>query len=260
MKKTHLLAILFGTAVAMPSFAGDVSIAPPPPPVEESSSIFSGSVTLGFDSDYVYRGFEIYGPNGKKARRLVHSALDLNVALTDSLSWDLGAWYASSSVGDYDELNLATKFNYSVGPVTISPSFRWYNYPDFSSPVDNQYEVGLEVSVTPVEGLSLTLGGFYEFEAEQWLFTFDANYTIKIGERFALVPGATISYIDVHDQTWGLDFDGFHHVSAYLKAPISLFKNVTLTPYIAANFPISNELDAIQDNIVYGGATFSVSF
>lgn len=260
MKKTHLLAILFGTALAMPSFAGEVPTTPPPPLVEEESSIISGSVTLGFDSDYVYRGFEIYGPNGEKARRLVHSALDVNVAFTESLSLDVGAWYATSSVGDYDELNLATKLNYSVGPVTISPSFRWYNYPDFNSPVDNQYEVGLELGFSPVEGLSLTLGSFYEFEAEQWYFQFDANYTIKIGERFALVPGATISYIDVDDQTWGLDFNGFHHVTAYLKAPITLLKNVTLTPYIAANFPISDELEAIQDNIVYGGATFSVSF
>ena len=40
---------------------------------------------------------------------------------------------------------------------------------------------------------------------------------------------------------------------------MKLAKNVVLTPYIAANFPLS-DIDEVQDDIVYGGASLSVSF
>ncbi len=260
MKKTHLLAMAASGLFALPSFAGEIVTTTPPPVVEEESSIISGSVTLGFDSDYVYRGNEIPGNNGQKARRLVHAGLDVNAALTDSLSANFNAWYASSAVGNYDELNLYTRLDYSVGPFTIGPSFRWYYYPEVASAFDNQYEVGLELGLSPVENLSLSLGSFYEFETKGWYFQFDANYSIKISDRFALVPGASVSFVDVHSTSWGLTESDFHHVTTYLKAEISLLKNVTLAPYIAVNFPLSSALEAAQDNLVYGGATFSVSF
>ena len=53
-------------------------------------------------------------------------------------------------------------------------------------------------------------------------------------------PAATVSFVDVESADFALDLDGFHHITAYLKAPIKLAKNVVLTPYIAGNFPLSD--------------------
>ncbi|MFN0127051.1 MAG: hypothetical protein ACKV19_10260 [Verrucomicrobiales bacterium] len=262
MNKTHLLSLVAGGAVLGTAFAGTSAPAKgpvAPPPVVEESSMITGSVTLGYDTDYVYRGFEVLSADGDEADQLVWGALDLNAALTDKLSLNFNTWYASSASANYDELDVYTRLTYDFGPISVGPSFKWYHYPHYPSSIDNQYEVGLELFASPVENLNLSTGAFYEFEAEQWYFQFDANYTIKVAESFSLVPGATVSYIDVDSADFALDLSDFHHVTLYLKAPIQLAKNVVLTPYIAGNFPLS-DIDEVQDDIVYGGASLSVSF
>ncbi len=266
MNKKSLFALVLGTALSGAAFAGTESApsakspkGPVAPPVVEESSLFSGSVTLGYDTNYVYRGFEVLSADGEAADHLVWGALDVNAALSDKLSLNFNTWYASSGAANYDELDVYTRLTYNLGPVAIGPSFKWYHYPHYPGAIDNRFEAGLELFATPVEGLAVSVGAFYEFEAEQWYFQADANYTIKVCDAFSLVPGATISFIDVESQDFALDLSGFHHATIYLKAPITLAKNVTLTPYIAGNFPIG-DLDDFQDPIVYGGASLSVSF
>jgi len=263
MKNHLLLSLVVGGAFAGSALAGTEPESKNPkvpvtPPVEESPMI-TGSVSLGYDTQYIYRGFEILSADGEEADHLVWGALDVNAALTDKLSLNFNAWYASSAGADYDELDLYTRLTYNLGPVQIGPSFKYYHYPRYPSPVDNQYEVGLELFASPVENLAIGLGGFYEFEAEFWYFQLDANYTIKLCDWASLVPGATVSFVEVESADFALDLDGFHHITAYLKAPIKLAKNVVLTPYIAGNFPLS-DIDDVQDNIVYGGASLAVSF
>jgi hypothetical protein len=263
MNNPQILALLLsstfvGSALAGTEAAAKNPKAPVVPPVEESPMI-TGSVTLGYDTNYVYRGFEVLSVDGDEAEHLVWGALDVNAALTDKLTLNFNAWYASSGSADYDELDLYTRLTYDFGAVQVGPSFKWYHYPQYPGAVDNQYEVGIEAFTSPVENLVIGVGAFYEFEAEQWYFQLDGNYTIQISENFSLVPGATISVIDVESDDFALDLNGFHHVTAYLKAPIRLAKNVVLTPYIAANFPLS-DIDEFQDDIVYGGASLSVSF
>ncbi len=264
MNKTHLLSLIAGSAVlgsahagtSAPASSGSGSAAPL---LSEASSMITGSVTLGYDTDYVYRGFEVLSADGKEADNLVWGALDLNAALTDKLSLNFNTWYASSASSNYDELDVYTRLTYDLGVVSVGPSFKWYNYPHYPGSIDNQYEIGLEFFASPVENLNLSAGAFYEFEAEQWYFQLDANYAIKVTENFSLVPGATISYIDVDSTEFALDLSDFHHAAVYLKAPIKLASNVVLTPYIAGNFPLS-DIDHVQDEIVYGGANISVSF
>jgi hypothetical protein len=233
---------------------------PPPPAPAPESPLLTGSVTLGYDTTYVYRGYEVLAADGDDADHLVWGALDLNYAVTDKLTWNFNTWYASSAASNYDELDIYTRLLYNVGPFAIGPSFKWYHYPHYPSSIDNQYEVGLELASTPVENLSVGLGVFYEFEAEQWYIQGDINYTIPITENFSLVPGVTCSFIDVSSDKFGLHESDFHHVWAYLKAPIKLSSTVSLTPYIAGNFPVGDQVDDLQDPIVVGGAALSVTF
>jgi len=263
MNKNHLLSLVAGSAVFGSAFAGTSAPSSKgpiaPPPMIEESSMFTGSVTLGYDTDYVYRGFEVLSANGDEANDLVWGALDVNAALSDKLSLNFNTWYASSGSANYDELDVYTRLTYNLGPISVGPSFKWYHYPHYPASVDNQYEAGLELFASPIENLALSTGAFYEFEAEQWYFQVDANYTFVINDSFSLVPGVTLSYMDVDSADFALDLSGFHHSAVYLKAPIKLAKNVVLTPYIAGNFPLG-DLEDFQDELVYGGASLSVSF
>jgi hypothetical protein len=59
----------------------------------------------------------------------------------------------------------------------------------------------------------------------------------------------------------------FNHAAIYVKIPITLRSNVTLTPYVAVNFPFDPIDDLTnflaideQDEEVYGGVALSVGF
>ena len=96
MTNRHIIKslTLLAACSALTAQAG-VTPAPPAAPAPAPTSLWTGSVTLGYDSDYIYRGVEVYGytRNGGdgKATDLVTGALDLNYAINDRWSLNLNA-------------------------------------------------------------------------------------------------------------------------------------------------------------------------
>ncbi len=258
MNKTQLFSIIAGLAMASTALAGGGKnpggrVTAPSTP--EEGGIFGSleaSVTLGYDTQYIYRGVEV-------GDHLIWSALDLNVPLSDSLKWNFNAWYGAlaDTPSDYGELDLYTALRYTAGPVTFGPSYKWYHYTQAEGgALENQHEIGLEATISPVSGLAIYTGAFYEFEVEGFYYEFGVSYTAQINENFALVPGAKVSYSD--DSTVANSSE-FNHVAVSLAAPIKLTSKATLTPFVELNIPLDN-LDANQDEEVHGGAFISVAF
>lgn len=246
--------------------------APAPPPVMTTDSPWSGSVSLGYDTDYIYRGVEVFGTGiDGRAEDLVTGALDVNYVINDQWTWNFNAWYGSSanSGTNYEELRLYTKLLYKVNDqFSFGPSFKYYYFPTFSpGSFDEQFEPGIEAVWLPCRNTTVNAGVFYETEAEQLYVELGVNYLWKINDMFSLVPGALISYVDRDNGMWGGTPSDFNHAAIYLKAPITLKSNVTLTPYVAVNFPLDG-VDATtdgfglgrQDEEFYGGAVLSVGF
>ena len=88
-----------------------------------------------------------------------------------------------------------------------------------------------------------------------WYFETGAAYTIKVCEKFSLVPEAKISY---GEDYYGVK--GFNNVLLKLGAPITLSKNATLTPYVAGSIAIDSLHDLGVDNYFIGGAALTVTF
>ena len=256
-------SLLTGAALAVctivPALAGTPAAKAPLAPAPAAPAM-TGSLTLGYDTQYLYRGYEVLSSSGEKAENLLWGALDLNFGLTDKLSLNLNAWYAQSGSANYSEVDLYTRLSYNFGAFTAGPSFKYYGYPKYGDAVDTQLEPGIEATITAIPNTTIYLGAFYELEAEQFYYELGVSYTAKICDSFSLVPGVSISYIDVDSADFALNESDFHHVTVSLKAPIALTKTITLTPYIAGNFPIGDQVDSFQDNLVYGGANVSFSF
>ena len=109
------------------------------------------------------------------------------------------------------------------------------------------------------------MGVFYETESDQFYGELGLSYLYKINDMFSLVPGALISYIDRDSSSFGSAASDFNHAAVYLKAPITLGSNVTLTPYVAVNIPLDGVDDITfapggQDEEIYGGAILAVGF
>ncbi len=263
--KTTILSIALA-ASSLTAMAG--TPAPAPAPAPEPVSLWSGSVTLGYDSKYMFRGLYVCDD-------LFTASLDLNYAISDRLTLNMNAWYGNGAghLEDYDELNLYVKLLYKVNDqFSFGPSFRYYDYP-FDSSYFEQYEPGLEAVWIPCENATVNMGLYYETETDALYAELGASYLYKVNDMLSIVPGAVISYLDRNDDTYdamgfylgGYDTSGMNHAALYVKAPITLKSNVTLTPYIAYNMPLDTieDNDGLypgQDDQWYYGASLSVGF
>ena len=249
MKKSKLAATvgILGCAAflaAAPVKAGTPVEATMPP----ASSEIGAEVTIGYDTHYIFRGFN-YGEN------LVWAGVDLGVPLSDALSLNLGTWYGTLADDPYDELNLLAGLSYDLGNVEIGVGAIWYYFPQGfdggGSGIDDSLELGASIG-TNIGGIDFGLGYYYDLEEEGSYIELGAEYTYEVSDTVALVPATWISYADDY---YGID--GFNAVGVSLSLPIALTDRATLKPYIAASFEID---DSGQEDELYGGVSLSVSF
>lgn len=251
MKIKSLLTTILSAAFAVSAFAGTAPKAPIP--VQAAEEPLGITSTIGYDTNYVYRGVNF-------ADNLVTAAVDGNFAINDMLSINAGAWYGSSADdsfvlgGSYQELDLYAALMAKVGAATVGLKYQHYFFYGDGSVFEDIDEIGLLLAV-PVGPVDLVGGAYYDFTADGFYIETGVSHTFAVNDRISLIPAALISYADSY---YGVS--GFNHVKLQLSAPIKLTKSATLTPYIAGNFPI-DALDGLgEESRVYGGISLSVSF
>ncbi len=243
IRNTISAALLACTAIS--AQAGAAATAAPAPQAP-SSSVWTGSVTLGYDTDYIFRGQEVSTDN-------VSTRLDLNYGLSAGSTLNLNAWYTNSTDSNFDELNLTATVNYKLSDcMTIGPSLRHYSYP--TSNANTELEFGVALG-TAVGGLPVNLAAYYNEETEGYYLELGTSKSFKVSDTLNLVTSAAIGYMDTDAGVSDLS-----HATVSVALPINL-NGVTLTPYVAGNFPLDG-IDAIttQDDEIVGGVSLKVGF
>lgn len=255
--KTTITSILSVLAIAGSLHAGTPSAKTPISPVVAPADDSLGfSLAVGYDSTYIFRGVK-YGDN------LFSAGITAPIKLDDKTSLTFSPWYGHIVGKSYDELDLPVSLTHDFGFATLGVGYTWYRYP-FSG--FDTSEPNVTFSKT-IGNLTVYGGAYLDVNAKGgdlfankggdagWYFETGAAYTVKVCEKFSLVPEAKISY--------GVDYygvSGFNNVVVKLTAPITLSKNATLAPYIAGTFAIDS-LDAIGGkSYVVGGAALTVTF
>lgn len=235
--------VLGGTALAGTS-GKEVT---PTPPVEKSP--LTGAVTLGYASEYEFRGLDV-------GDDLVSADLTLTYALTDALSLYAGAWYGTLFDGNYNEIDLTAGANYDLGFGTGGLLYRHYLY---DGDLSDNNEIGLTFSTDPelLAGVSFGLASYYDFEFEGFYFELGANYSRQLTDMLGLSLSTGVSYVIDYN---GVDGDGFNHVFAQLALPVTLRENVTLSPFIRSTWAIEELEAAGGDDLLLGGANLTVTF
>jgi Bacterial protein of unknown function (Gcw_chp) len=257
--KVHSLLIPFmSLALVAPAFAGTSgkgSTPVQPAPAPEATPPFTA--TIGYDTDYVFRGVEY-------AKNLISAQIDANLPLTKDLNIDLGAWYGASADDkamafaggtSYGELDLYAALLYKIGPVTTGLKYTWYNYLGHAGTfVKDINELGITLSASAA-GLDFTGGAYYDWTAKGYYFEVGASKTIAITDKVGITPGVLVSYANHY---YGVS--GFNHVKPYVSLPIKLSSSATLSPYIAGNLPIDSLKGLGEKSRVYGGIYLGVTF
>ncbi len=296
MKLNALIKTLgFIALAATPAVAGTAP-APKnpiaPAPVNDDLGI---TASIGYDSSYVWRGLNFgshwvrAGLNGSLL--LVGGAGERGAgAGSTSLLWDVQ--YGSlagdqdhlgpTEVGDssYQRLQLGTALSHDFGPASVNLGYRYYRNMGVlggRAAMNDGQEVSLGTA-TSVGPIKFSSSANYDFVNSYWYIDLNASSTVVITDSISIVPYATIGY--GHNMNWqfasgtGLsnlwhrnNISNFTAVTTGIQVPIKLNSRATLTPYIAANLPMSgmNHLPAkgpttAYSSVLYGGVTLSVRF
>jgi hypothetical protein len=263
-----LMALATAATLTSNAFAG----APAKPAAQkEASSLLAGSildkvtgsVDVGYDSGYYFRGLWFSNNN-------IWEGLTLNLPVTDQLTFTLGALY-TSSVGTninipaskslkYSELDLIASASYDAGFAKFGLVYTYYNFYDtFSgtkvtdglsygnndrdSQITTSSDLGFTVSKS-VGPVNLNAGYWYDFRIGGQYVESSADCPIEITPHFSVVPSVSVGY--------GFDYytfagnpvnapsgpgkrDGFTAVRPALSFPVKITETATFTPYAAMN-------------------------
>ena len=226
--------------------AGDVYVDAKAPVIEpEAPNAIYGSVSVGYESTYLFRGVD-FGDDAP------WSGLDLNYDLSDTVSINAGAWYINPSEGsDNDELDLYASITKTFGDLSISFGGTWFYFPEASADVS---ELGTSLGYS-LGFVDLGASYYYDFETEGHYYEAGVSKSIGLTDTIALnlATGAGFGsdYYDV---------DGFSHVYVTAGLTFALSETVAFDIYVGGNF-VGDDLSAAgEDDDVHGGASLTVSF
>jgi hypothetical protein len=267
MKLNLILVPLVSAGFALSAFAGTSGKAVTEPVQPPADTTLGATLTVGYDTDYVFRGVEF-------AKNLVSGSVDWVVPFDKTFSLDLNAWYGASANAEaapfaggdsYGELDLSPTLLAKIelnsqSSITFGLKYTWYHYMmNAEHFIKDVNELGLNAKYTVNVGpgsLDVAAGAYHDWTAEGWYFEYsvDYNYTI-IKDRLSVQIGVLVSHASHY---YGVD--GGNTVHPWLALPINLTKTATLSPYIAGNLPFDSLKDAGEEKRVYGGVSLSVTF
>ena len=220
-------------------------------PVEEQEAWWSATLSAGYDSKYIFRGFFITNENGGEVGDLVSTDLSFS-----AYNFTLGAWYAASWGDDFTELDIYGSYTYEFGETGLAFTVGGigYFFPDF----DDTWELFAGLSYSPVDWLTASLTYTYDFEVfEGSYIEFKLASSIPlIADVLSLDPYALVSFGDYN--TFGEDFE-LNHVQGGVALVWAMSENITLSGYVAVSEPL-DALDDSQDTEVWGGGRIAFSF
>jgi hypothetical protein len=302
--KSSLSLLALATAATLTSNAHAGAPAKPvAAPAKDSSTLLAGSflekmtgsVDVGYDSGYYFRGLWFSNNN-------VWEGLTLNLPVTDQLSLTFGGIYTSSTntrVVDatgstmlkYSELDLIAGASYDAGFAKFGLVYTYYNFYDtFSgstaagsfgnndrdSRITTSSDLGFTISKS-IGPVNLNAGYWYDFRIGGQYLESSADYPIEVTSHFSVVPSVSVGYgLDYYSFAGNLPAtatsapgkrDGFTAVRPALSFPIKVTETATFTPYAAMNLsgsarynPMTASNTVEGRNDFYFGGKMSVSF
>ncbi len=213
-------------------------------------------VHAGYHSIYEFRGVD-FGDD------LIEAGVDFSTDLGNDFSLSGGVWYADTSGGNFDELDLYVGLKKTFGKVDLSLGYTYYSFPGTSGlntqevylGVSTELKNGVGLSLTYYEDIDLIDGGYLEFEVSK-------SYELSPCVSLDLAVGAAWSF-GYNGDVDGTSLHGFNHYYAKVAAPWKVYGDWTLTPYIkfvGAGNDIANGFDVANEDLFLGGITLSYSF
>lgn len=241
IKKSKAILVALAFTLATPAFAGESTFIAT---ADRPSGNLPGGAYLtiegGVWSDFIFRGRELGDTSGDARAELIFP-------LGDNASLSLGGRYVGGD--DYEQSEGFAAVQQGFGAVTLAAGYRF-----LGMDAGDRHELGLMLG-TQIAGLDWMLSLFHDTEFSGEYIELAARKTWSLNEPVSLALSGGISAVSDY---W-VPGSGFNHAFLRLDMPVSVREGVTLTPWIAGNFPV-DKLDDIQSDEVYGGVSLRLDF
>jgi hypothetical protein len=248
----------------------------------------TGEAAVSVLSAYIWRGQELsrYSAVIQPSATVAYRGFSVNVwGNIDTRPYSAGTdKYASN----FTETDVTLSYSHKFGIVTVGGGYIYYGLaaavPGGPDLLDSQ-EVFASVSVDTILNPTLTL--YKEIDHyHQWYALLGVSHTFALHEKIGLKLAGSISYLKSEDETTYPKFDSnslattdkfnnFHDATLAISVPVSVTKNLTVTPLVTYVLPLSDDakyemrarglqgaaLPSDKDSTyLYGGITASFSF
>lgn len=272
MKKNAILAAIFA-ATMISATAGEVCADKMPcekNPCDECPS-YSGSITAGYDSDYIWRGIQFAEENWWGD---INYTFDLS-CFGDCLGdLTVGLWSLKGNSGPYEEHNLYVSYALPCPILGFDVTLDYVNYTfgDGFFNADDVNEIGASVS-RDILGFGVSYYvGWLDYNnpegLEEWFHNISVARSIAITDCISLELESGAAYWET-----GAD-EGFAYRYTSAALPIAIGCQLTITPYVTyidtneggpthrdvLGPHLNNGNAGSPDDKFYGGVTASWAF
>ena len=222
--------------LAVPAIAGD----------HAGGSDLGAEVSVGYDTDYIFRGANLGGD-------LLWSDVNVSTSLSDGMDLNIGTWYANvTDAGGSDELDIYAGVSTDLGGMSLDIGSTYYYYPTDGG---NTLEFGAALG-TSVGAFDVSAGVYHDLDTENTYFEVGAGTSFDLTDTVSVDLGAAIG--NNQDQVVGGQADGLTALTITIGAPIGLSDNASLNPYVGINVGLDDNQDAGDD--IFSGISLSVGF
>lgn len=221
-----------------------------------SGNSFTSNLTVGFYSQYVWRGYELSKDSLVIQPSLSADYRGFGVNLwgnydTDQYDLDTGNW---------NETDLTISYDGAVSSVIYGMGYIYYALEDGEEDTQEIYAtLGLDTFLSPLLGIYRDVDN-----NPGWYISLGIGHSFVISDTLGLELGAQIGYVD-DDQ----DYSAFHDGLISLSLSYSASDHITLTPELYYSFALSGDSEEVlqdasyngeDDSFLYGGVSVSWSF
>lgn len=276
MKKQTTLAVFASLLAATISFAGTTSKSViQPTPQSEGHKWWAIEVGTGYDSLYIFRGFNALRADRWYGHSLYWTSSSFSLMPTENDTFTTGLWAGFGMDGiDYRELDVTTSYTRTFGNLALTFGYAFYyvynDGPFYSHElnVGTAYNITLgSITLTPAINYFINLGpdldneGIAEAGSSFLQFRLDSAIPVY-KEIIALEPYAALNLNFRYNlDEEGENFSGLNNFEFGLGLPIQILKFATLRPY-AAFTQVANP-DGIfntQRSLFWTGVALNLSF
>ena len=241
------LALATSLSVSLAS-AGEVysDKAPVMDAIVEPAPAIYGSLSLGYETTYLFRGVD-FGDDAPWA------GLDLNYDLDDTLSLNAGVWYINptQNPADSDELDLYAFVTKTFGDLSVSVGGTYFYFAEADA---DATELGGSLGYS-LGFIDVGAVYYYDFETEGHYYEANVSKGFDLTDTVALGLASGIGF---GEDYYGVS--GGNHVYVTAGLTFALTETMSLDVYVGGNFVLDDLSDQGEDDDVHGGASVSIAF